>query len=278
MTEQTPTPIDAADLMPAIDAAIYAGLFSDPIIDHDDGRRHVFVPQGFTLQDTTSPDHLPDHIKQAVTVDDRASLSAYANRFSDTRSILIADYDAGRIAAYLDWHFHNDEALAPQHATHRATLALRDSEEWDRWDRMEGALHAQDEFAFFIEENVADITDPDHSDMLEICRDLEATQGVAFKSGTRLESGDRSFVYESETKVKGKISVPTEIGLYIPLYFGEEPMALRAKFRFRATPEGLKLGFRWHRVEYVRQGVFRAMATQAAEETGLPVFYGRLAA
>lgn len=265
------------DPMRAIDAAMYSAMLSEPIIDHPDGRRHVFVPQGFALQDVTSGDRLPGHIAQAVEFDDRQSLTGYANRFSDSRSLLMADYDAGTISARLDWHNPNgvEKSLQAQKNTHAAVLRLRDSEEFARWNEMEGELHPQDEFAFFIEENVADVVSPDHSVLLEICRDLEATQGVSFKSGVRLENGDRTFRYETETRVKSEIAVPTEIRLLIPLYFGEDPVEVTAKFRFRPAPDGLRLGFRWHRVEYTRQAIFRQMAFTASEETGLPVFIGR---
>jgi uncharacterized protein YfdQ (DUF2303 family) len=261
--------------MAALNAAIDGARIADPLVTAADGREHVFVPQGFTLKDISDPNRLPEHISQTVIVDDRDSLTNYANRYSDKRSILLADYEAGKIIARLDWHKNNEEGLSRQHSAHTATLQLKDSEEYSRWNEMEGEMHSQQDFALFIEENVADILHPDHTTMLEICRDLEATQDVSFKSGVRLENGDRSFTYEDQTKVKGDMIVRTEIGLEIPLYYGEQPVEIRAKFRFRPTPSGLLLGFRSHRVEYKRQATFREMAFLSAENTGCPIFFGR---
>ena len=259
----------------ALDAGRDAATLANPVISHQDGRSHVLIPDGYQIQDVTDPHHLPSHIKQQVTVDDRSSLSAYANRFRDERSILIADYDAGCISARLDWHHDNQNDLKTQHAAHLVTLKLRDSEEYKRWSGMENKLHTQQEFAYFIEENVADVVEPDSSTLLEICRELEATQGASFKSGTRLDNGDRAFIYENETHVKNEMVVPTEIKLAIPLYQGEEPTTITAKFRFRVKPDALYLGFNWHRVEYQRQAKFSELATVAAEETGLPLYFGR---
>jgi len=260
----------------ALNAAINAARLAEPTLEMGDGRTFAFMPESYQLRETTDPHRLPGHIDQAVCLDDRASLVSYTNRFSDTRSILIADYDAGTIASQLDWHrSNNDDEPGREHTKHTATLKLRDSEEYARWNQMEGEMHSQADFALFIEENVADVLDPDHSVLLEICRDLEATQGVKFRSGVRLDNGDRSFTYEDETHVKNDMTVPTEITLQIPLYFGEEPAQIRAKFRFRPTANGLLLGFRWHRVEYMRQAKFQEMAVLAADETGLPVFFGR---
>jgi len=268
---------DTTDYSPrhALDASIDAARLANPLIDHGAGRAHAFVPNGYTLQDVSNPDRLRDHIRQSITVDDRESLTSYANRFSDVRSILIADYDGGKITGHLDWHHNNEAKLKPQHASHSVTLKLRDSEEYLRWSKMEGEMHSQEDFALFIEENVADVINPDHSVLLEICRDLEATQGVSFKTGTRLDNGDRTFLYETQTHVKSEVAVPTEIGLSIPLYNGENPTDIRAKFRFKPTADGLLLGFRWHRVEYQRQATFREMAIIASDDTGLPVVFGR---
>lgn len=259
----------------ALDAGIAAVTLNDPLAIGADGREHLIVPNDFQVKDITDPLKLPTRIKQSITVDTRESLTAYANRFSDNRSIILADYDAGTITAHLDWHSNNQNELQAQHNAHSVTLKLRNSEEYARWNAMEDIMHSQEEFALFIEENVADVSYPDHSDLIEICRELEASQGVKFKSGTRLDNGDRSFTYENETHIKSEIAVPKEIGLLIPLYFGEPPVEVHAKFRFRPTANGLQLGFRWHRVEYRRQATFQEMATLAADETGLPSLFGR---
>lgn len=261
----------------ALDAAIDGARLASPQVRFADGREFAFVPDRYSLKDITPAHLLPDHIRQTVTVDDRHSLSQYTNRFSDDRTILMADYDTGTITAKLDWHKDNDDQdpCAPQQAAHFVHLILRDSEEFKRWNKMEGEMHAQADFAMFIEENVADVSDPDHSVLLEICRDLEATTDMKFRSGVRLENGDRTFHYEDETHVKNDLTVPTEISLSIPLYQGEAPTDIRAKFRFRPTPSGLLLGFRWHRVEYQRQATFSEMAHKVAEETGRPIFFGR---
>lgn len=265
----------------ALDTAIDAARLANPTIKFEDERSFVFVPEGYDLKETTHGDLLDNHIKQKPLLHDRTSLCTYVNRFKDERSVLFADYDASTISAHLDYHHSNEfdrEGLsesAPSHNNHVSTLRIRQSEEFARWAGMEGKMHSQAEFALFIEENVTDIITPEHGEMIEICRDLEATQGSSFKSRTRLENGDLSFKYETETRVTSDVVVPSEIALLIPLYYGEDPTEIRAKFRFRVSEGGLLLGFNWHRVEYERQAKFHEMAYDAAETTGLPVFFGR---
>ena len=260
-----------------LEAVLKAARIADPVIARPHGQAYAFVPHGFELREITSRFVLPPHIEQALTVDDADSLIAYCNRFSDERSVIVADLDALTIGAVLDWHSANNDvsALASMPCAHRAALKLRNSEEFARWAAIEGKLHSQMEFAEFLDENSSDIVDPDPAVMIEIARDLEATQGVAFKAGTRLQTGERSFRYETETHVKGDLVVPQRFRLAIPLFFGEEPTEIEASFRFRPQPDGLKLGFVWRRVEYVRQAKFREIAFRISEHTGLPVFQGR---
>ena len=119
--------------------------------------------------------------------------------------------------------------------------------------------------------------DPDQATLIEISQDLEATSDHSFKAKTRLQNGDRTFTYSEETRIKGEITVPSKITLEIPLYHGEAPVQIVAAFRYKATPQGLLLGIQWHRVEYLRQATFREVATACAEDTGLPLHFGKIA-
>lgn len=260
-----------------LETVLAGARMADPLAVLEDGRAFILTPPGFCAKEITDPHLLPPRIKQAVTLDTRAALCAYVNRFSDGRSVIVADIDAGKIHGLLDYHGDSlDGGLSAQAVAHRATLHLRDSEEFKRWNAIQGTLQEQAEFAAFLEENAEDIADPDPTVMIEISRDLEATQDVTFKASNRLENGDRAFIYETETKTKGDIRVPREFKLSIPLYQGEEPVTLRCAFRWKVSGGGLVLGFEWRRVEYMRQAFFQQIATQVAEETGRPVFFGRL--
>ncbi len=271
-----PGPAATMDPRAVLDAAIDAARLASPLVDYGD-RQFAFVPDGYSLKDISDPYRLSPRVRQQVTLDDRASLTAFVNRFSTLDTVLIADFDALTIRAQIDFHGMplNNDAPQANPCDFRADLVLRKSEEFLRWDKMEGELHGQAEFGEFLEENAVDIVQPEPAVMIEISRDLEATQGVNFKSANRPESGDRAFTYETETRVKGELKVPREFSIAIPIYQGEQPEVLRARFRFRVTGSGLLLGFVWHRVEYLRQAHFANIATQVSEDTGRPVFYGR---
>ncbi len=277
MTETTP--IQMAPRA-ALDTAIDAARLSSPVIEGPGFARYALVPAGYNLKLLQDPSRLDPFPSARVTVDDRASLSAYANRFSDDRSILIADYDANQIRAYLDWHHGNFSTADIYTGTllHSVTLQLRLSEEFSRWNAMAGKLHDQADFARFLEENAADVAYPEAAQMIEISRDFEATVGQTYKGSVRLDNGDRRIRFESDSKAMNEAVVPQKFTLSIPIFNGELPDTLTALFRWRARPDGgVMLGFEWHRLEYQRRAHFNLIATTAAEETGLPVFFGRTA-
>jgi hypothetical protein len=261
----------------ALEAAIAAARIASPVLQGKDDRLWAFVPNDFRLQQVEDRSLLPVRPAQRVTVDNRQSLTAYANRFRSPLSILIADFDALTISARLDWHPDNEhqDFGSAQADSHNVTLKLRASEEFARWDQMAGKLHPQDEFAKFIEENSVDVVMPDAAAMIELSRDFEAQGGSIFKSSVRLQNGDRALRYETETKALNDIVIPDRFILRIPIYLGEEPLDLQARFRWKGNANGVQLGFEWHRVQYQRQAHFSEIAMLAAEETGLPVFFGR---
>lgn len=271
---------DTTDPKAQMEVALTAAVMATPVIDLQDGRLFILTPPNFAAKEVTSKHQLTPWPVQAITLDDRDSLVNYVKRHMTTDSLFIADYDAGTIRAQLDWHPHNQHDLEFGDAgamAHSATLILRNSEEFTRWDAMEGKLHAQSDFARFLEENAVDICDPEPTTMIEISRDLEAVSAQAFKSRTRLENGALGFTFETETKITSSVQVPTEFSVMIPIYNGEQPDTLRAKFRYRAQAGGLLLGFEWYRVEYQRRAYFNQIATAASEATGLTAVFGRTA-
>lgn len=286
-TKTTPEP-QAELIAPAIDVCspgetletvLKAARLASPRFAGPEGREFLALPNDFRLHTLEDKSHLPPWPHQRVTVDDRASLSSYANRFSDQRSVIIADYDALTISARLDWHHDNQdtEVAKPGPDVHSVTLKLRPSEEFSRWNAFvkEGFVD-QETFARFLEENSADVLHPDPATLIEISRDFEATVGQTYKTSTRLDNGDRRIVFQTETNATNDVVVPKKITLRIPFYNGEAPSDIEAHFRWRGASGGAVIfALEWHRVEYHRRAHFNAIAFAAAEETGLPVFLGR---
>ncbi|MES2814500.1 MAG: DUF2303 family protein [Pseudomonadota bacterium] len=270
---------ETASYTDALRALTKADSLAQPPFEAADGRQHVLVPDGYTLKDITDPNRLFPRPRAKVKVDTRDALVTYAKRHLTEASMIFADYDQGSITARLDWHPHNQsqrDAFGSAGALdHSVELKLLPSEEFARWNAVQGKLISQAEFAVFLEENASDIHSPEPAVMLELARDMEGTSGIVFKARTRLNDGSHGFRYETENKLITEVAVPDEFQLQIPVYLGEEPELLTAKFRWRPAADGLVMGFVWHRVEYMRRARFTLIAAQAAEDTGLAWVAGR---
>ncbi len=270
----------------ALEAAIAAATRANPVITGPDDTQYALVPPGFQKVELTDDTRLAPWPQARIIVDDQASMIKYVNRFSTPRSVLMADFNSLAITARLDWHADNTEQVMTRSQIitrsqtgpdeHSVTLKLLPSEEFTRWDKMQGKQHAQADFARFLEENAVDILHPDAASMIELSRDFEATQSNSYKSAVRLDNGDRALTFQSETNAQSRIVIPQKFTLSIPVYNGEAPDELTALFRWRpSSGTGVTLGFEWHRVEYQRRAHFAAIAHAVAEDTGLPVIMGR---
>lgn len=238
-----------------------------------DKREIAVVPSDFKAVPLSGREDLPEpysRIKARRTFHEAESWGRYVSRYRNEASLMLADIDKGKIAGVIDYH----AADKPACGDHVAVLDLQPSEEWEAWNGLEGELVEQGEFMMFLEQHAQDIIKPDQATMIELVRDFSAASSVNFTSAKRLDNGDRKFVYEDETKVKGEIQVPERIMLDIPLYRGETSVRLEAHFRYRLRANGLFLGLSWHRAFEVRDAAFKQAVTSAAEASGLQPFYG----
>ena len=239
----------------------------------EDGREVAIVPKDFKTMVLGGREDLPKpftRIKARRTFHEAESFGRYVLRYKTSDSLMLADIDKGKIAGVIDYH----GADSPQCGDHVAVLDLQPSEEWAAWDELEGELIEQGDFMMFLEQHAQDIIKPDQASMIELVRGFSVSSSVNFTSAKRLDNGDRKFVYQDETNVKGEIVVPDKIVLEIPLYRGEEAVHLHAYFRYRIRPSGLFLGIAWHRAYEVRDAAFKQAVTSAAEASGLQPFYG----
>ncbi len=248
---------------------------SPEIVTTDAGRQFLVVPKGSSHYDVTEKNgvlvNLTDRINQAVTLQTVESLIDYANRFKTDTSVLFANMETSAVVLAVDYHGHEDV----QPLTHTATMQLKQSVEWKTWTNVADRLMSQIEFARFLEENAADVKAPAGADLLEACRDLQATRKVDFKKAVRTATNNESFEYSDETKAtSGGIDLPTRFLLQMPIYFDGEVVNPAAFLRWHLDDGSLNLGFVLQRAEHLRQEVFKRVVARIAKDTGLPAVFG----
>lgn len=249
-----------------------------------DGREYIIHPPQYVAkaidplpQDIEPP--IPQWTRQTVSLQNEMSLTEYLNRFKSPDSVIFADITRDTIVGMIDYHRAADTAGKVQAdlVQHRAILTLPRSIEWNTWVQNDEQHMSQLDFVSFLEDNSVDVTDPDGAGLLELVRDLEGTRNVKWGSTIRAGSVDNiEFTKESGATTKGKVALPLQIGLSIPVYFGDDNVDIRAMLRRHISSEGqLTLWYKLLRPENVRQNRFQQIVERIQIDTDhLTTVYG----
>ena len=242
---------------------------------------YALVPEGsklVSLKDQQYPHGLPpERIVATVAMQDAASLCSYVNSFKDHRTRLFGSVSAMAFLAVLD--YHPADAGAPQFLSHRAAFPLKHSEEWLLWHGKHDKLIPQFDFAEFLEDNRSDIVKPDSATMLEVAKDLQTHSEVNFASKINSQNGAATLQYDEQIKASvstGHIVVPESFTIRIPVFFGEQPIDITARLRFRVSAGKLNFQFKLYRPAEVIAKAFESVRQEIAAATELEVLLGTI--
>lgn len=270
MTDETSTTRTEYDAAFSQGAAV-AEIRTDPGV-----HPFVVVPDGFNLTDLEHMMDAPRRIRQAVSLTDEASFLAYLEEFKTENTRIFANRDKSTLTAVIDYHGGED---APSWCSHLATLTLEKSPEWLTWTAKNGQQLSQTAFAEFLEDNVADVVEPDDATILEAAKGLEAKKTVHFKSGVNLDNGSVQFTYAEDvngTTSKAALKVPTRFVLGLSPYTGGQPIKVQARLRYRINNDVLTFTYLIERPHKVLEFAFDKVLESVASETQIKPLLGRV--
>lgn len=283
------TPATATGLTEA-DSIINAARQQADVKKLANGSEVIVTPDGSAVHFLSKPSQsqLPTRLVARRVFHDGDSFSRYVARYKQPGSQLVADIDASKVVAILDYPDEDQAAFFEAEVAgelpepipareHVAEWPVRYSEAFKAWDAINGKMIEQAVFLRFLEENIAEIAKPEPARILELVKDFAAVKSEKFESSKRLQNGDASLVYLTETNVKQGLEVPQQLVLRMPIYHGEEEIEFAAWFRYRIANGGLFLGIEFHRLEPVKQAAFRAAVARTFDVAGLDPFYGSAA-
>lgn len=256
------------------EAIVKAGMLIGDIRSIADGGKFVVIPADAQVRDIAEYLPAPPYPKVSVAAKTVDTLIAYVNRHKTETTSIFADIDGGAMTSVIDYHSAENDA---HHAAHRVRFTAQLADEWKTWMSIDGKEQSQDAFARFIEENRVDVVTPDGATVLEIAKTLEAKKKVNFKSGLRLEDGSVDLAYSEDVSasggLSGKLSIPTEIVLGIPVFYGGDRYRMTAFFRYRIDEGRLKLKVDLHRAKHIRDAAFDAILKKVGEGCpGIPLY------
>lgn len=248
-------------------------------IDSVDNYHHAMVPEGYEVKDLTDAIEkaglLPHRIRGTVTLKDLPSLLAYCKDMSvPERAYIYADPDSRQIVAV----FNDVRDRNPGWRDHRAVFKAEFTPEFTRWSSSNAKQFPQTEFAEFIEDNMADITEPNATVMLDMATTIQAKTDISFSSAKRLQNGQVQLGYtetiDARAGVNGAIEIPKEFSLGLRLFKNGQGYKLKARLKYRLHSGGVKFWYELDRPERAIEDAFAGYVQQVTEQSGYQVLVG----
>lgn len=222
---------------------------------------------------------LPEPHRKSGTVvllDVSSFLEFVAKQAKTDSCYIYADPDARTLTAVLNDHGQGDDNI-PGWRDFRVTYTAALSREFAGWHKNDRKVMEQEEFAVFLEDNVADISEPTGETMLQVALTLQAKTEVAFSSHRRLDNGQAQLSYTENIDARagaGDVVIPREFALGLRLFKGGDGYKVRARLKYRLGAGKVKFWYELDRVENAIEDAFAAYVDRA-RASGFTVLIGR---
>lgn len=250
-------------------------------VQHIGSSAHLVLPPEYRHVDVTAliekAGPAPHRKQGTVHLGDAQSFIGYVRDQADPLSCYIyADPDARTLTAVL-----NENSSADGHAAgwrdFRAVCKAELSREFEGWMRNNKKVMEQEDFAIFLEDNIADIVEPSGETMMAVALSLEAKTEVSFSSARRLDNGQVQLAYSENIEARagqGAIDIPRDFAIGVRLFKNGEAYKVKARLKYRLASGKVKFWYELDRPENVIEDAFDGYIKQA-RESGYTVLIGK---
>jgi len=244
------------------------------------GAHFVIVPAEYDHKDITAAvekaQATPNRKRGTVTLKDVPSLVEYlTDQAAQQHAIVYADMDARSMTAVF-----NEQRTAAGWRDHRAFFQAEFTPEFARWiaNNGSGKAKAQGDFAEFIEDNIADISEPFAQALLDVATTIQATSGIEFKAAKRLQDGQTQLTYnesiEARAGADGSLQIPKTFTLGLRIFKNGGGYLVHARLKYRLASGSVKFWYELDRPERAVEDAFAGYVAQVREKSGYMVLLG----
>jgi uncharacterized protein YfdQ (DUF2303 family) len=221
------------------------------------------------------------------------SFCALAIRHKTADSVIFADMDWKKpsLTAIVD-HHQDQPGGAADNGKHRVHYAFPLSEEWKKWLEMNSQPMKQQDFAWFLEDRILEVSSPTTEDqqyeqqfgtrialasqLVELSRGLNVRVDSVVKNAHTLQTGETSISFEeTHTDAAGQpLKVPGLFMLYIAPFFMGDKVRIPVRLRYRVLGGKITWFYDIYRPDLFITEFVRATMLEARGRTELPAFEG----
>jgi uncharacterized protein YfdQ (DUF2303 family) len=249
-------------------------------IQEFEGTAHLVIPKDFTHVDITAAIEkvgvTPRRKTSAVQLGDLASFNIYVADQGEPNSVYIyADPETRTLTAVLNDHAKDEDT--PGWRDQRVMYKAELSREFATWVANDRKPMEQEQFAVFLEDNIADIVEPSGETLMTVALTLQAKTEVSFNSHRRLDNGQIQLSYVENIDARagaGAIEIPREFTIGARLFKNGDGYKVRARLKYRLSASKVKFWYELDRAENAIEDAFQEYINQA-RENGFTVLIGK---
>lgn len=250
---------------------------------HEGDAVFAVIPSDSKLEDITAKIEAaalaPRRKVGTVHLADVTSFATYVSQQgSPDGTYIYADPDNRTLVAVLNDHTIGTDAAGASPAgrrDHRVIYQAEYSREFAIWQANNGKKMTQEEFAIFLEDNIADIAPPAEGDtlpsgdvLMAVAQTLQAKTEVDFKSHKRLDNGQVQLTYNEQTTATAgadsSLTVPREFAIGLRLFKNGEGYKIRARLKYRLGSGKVVFWYELDRPQNAVEAAFKNYVDAAA--------------
>lgn len=242
-----------------------------------EGTTQLLVPTGYTLHDLT------EKIEKAQLAPNRKQGTVQLTSIASFLQFAQDQNQAGNGYIYANPEHQTLTAVfndTKEHTTgwrdHRGVFKAELSRECANWIRNNKQNKEQEDFAIFLEDNIADIVEPSGDTLLTVALSLQAKTEVNFSSSKRLDNGQVQLTYTENMDARaanGTLEIPREFAIGVRIFKNGDGYKIKARLKYRLHSGRVKFWYELDRVENVIENAF-ADYIERAKESGYTVLFG----
>jgi len=243
---------------------------------------HLVIPEGYKHVDLTKAIEAaaptPARKKGTVALGDVASFTKYlCDQAHTDHCYIYADMETRMLTAVINDHMAGEESAGWR--DHRAVYTAELSREMAKWLEFDGKTMDQEQFATFLEDNIADVVEPSGETLLQVALTLQATTGVDFKSHRRLDNGQVQLGYTETTTATagadGNLTIPRDFTIGLRVFRSAiEGYRIKARLKYRLGGGKLKFWYELDRPQNAIEDNFKEHVASAVA-SGFTVLMGK---